>query len=203
MAVRHSSGLSLEEMKAIAAEAGLDSDLVEKAARLTPVRPESPMTRILGGPVWHELDAHFPASMTEERAAHLLAGVRAIAQQQGEGDASASGMSWHSVGDGSQTFVTANNEGSGTRVRVTVDRRGGLIITSFLSFVGSVAFGVVTVLVFEAMDFAAVATGWAILGGGIAAILAAGRAYWVSSTQRFREKTAALMDMIDRSLGEH
>jgi hypothetical protein len=191
-------------MKAIAAEAGLDADLVEKAARLTPtVYAETGMARILGGPMWHELDSQFPVSLNEERAAHLLSTVRAIAQQQGEGDINAAGMSWHSVGEGSQMFVTANNEGSGARVRITVDRRGGLILTSITTLLSSMAFGIITVVLFEKIELASAVVGWSILGGGIAGTLAAGRAFWASSTRRFREKTAAMMDTIDRALGDN
>ena len=202
-AARHSSGLSLEEMKSIAAEAGLDSDLVERAARLTPtVYQETGIARILGGPIWHELDTHFPLSLNDERSAHVLSTVRAIAQQQGEGDANAAVMSWHSVGESSQMFVTASNEGSGTRVRITVDRRGGLILTSITTLMSSLAFGIMIVVLFEAIDFTPVVLGWTILGGGVAGIVATARAFWVSSTRTFRAKTAAMMDTIGRALGE-
>ena len=107
-----SAGFSLEEMKAVAVEVGLDPVLVERAARLMPVSAgESRLERVLGGPLKYRLDAHFATKLTEERAAHLLSAVRAAVEQQGEGEASSSGMSWNSVGEGSQMFVTAHTEG--------------------------------------------------------------------------------------------
>ena len=134
-AVDHSpAGHSLEEMKAVAVEVGLDPALIERAARLMPVGlTESRLERVLGGPVKHRLDAHFATRLTEERTAHLLSAVRAAVEQQGEGEASSSGMSWNSVGEGSQMFVTAHTEGVGTRVRVMVDRKGALVIAATAS----------------------------------------------------------------------
>ena len=124
-----SGGFSLEEMKAIAVEAGLDPVLIERAARLVAVgSSESRLERVLGGPLKHRLDAHFATKLTEERTAHLLSVVRAAVEKQGEGEANLAGMSWNSVGEGSQIFVTAHAEGEGTRVRVTVDRGGSLAI---------------------------------------------------------------------------
>ena len=92
-----SSGLSLEEIKAVAAEVGLDPALIERAARLIPQGPrESRFVRLIGGPLQHRPDVHFPTKLTDERAAHLLSAVRATVEREGEGQANSSGMSWHS-----------------------------------------------------------------------------------------------------------
>ena len=68
---RPSAGFSLEEVKAIAAEAGLDPVLVERAARQIPVDSRvSWLQRVLGGSVRYRLDAHFRTELTDESAAH-------------------------------------------------------------------------------------------------------------------------------------
>ena len=142
---RPPSGFSLAEMKAIAAEAGLDPVLIERAARLMPVDGgESRLSRVLGGPVKHRRDAHFETRLTEEKTAQLLSAVRAAVEMQGDGDANSSGMSWNSVGAVSQVFVTAHAEGEGTRVRVAVDRGGGLFFTATFSLMAAIL-GPVTV----------------------------------------------------------
>lgn len=190
-------------MKAIAAEAGLDPVLVERAARLMPPgTSESRLERVLGGPLKHRLDAHFATTLTEERASHLLSAVRSAVEKQGEGEANSAGMSWHSVGEGSQMFATAHTEGDGTRVRVTVDRREGLVVIGTSTLIGALAVGIATVVGLEVVEFASVPVGWALLGSGVAGSLALGRAVWVSTTGRVRENMAALMDTISRSLAE-
>lgn len=188
-------------MKAIAAELGMDPVLIERAARLVPAgTSESGLERVLGGPVKHRLDAHFATKLTEERAAHLLSVVRATAEQQGEGEANASGMSWHSVGEGSQVLVTAHTEGEGTRVRVMVDRRGGLAIIGTTSVIGAIFVGIVTLVGLEALDVGSYLVGWTILGSGLAGSLAVGRAVWASTTRKIRDKMSALMVTVSRAL---
>ncbi len=190
-------------MKVIAAEAGLDPALVERAARLTPGDPtRSRLERLLGGPVKYRLGGHFATNLTDERAARLLDVVRAVAEQQGEGEASSSGISWHSVGEGSQILVSAHAEGDGTRVRVVVDRRAGLMLTGTFSVLGSLAIGVLVLVGGEAIELQSLPLGLALMGGGMASVLALGRAVWASTSRGIRERVDALMDTVSRSLEE-
>ena len=199
VAERPPAGFSLAEMKAIAVEAGLDPVLIERAARLMPVvSSKSRLDRVLGGPVKHRLDAHFETKLTEKTKAHLLSAVRAAVEMQGRGEAYASGMSWNSVGEASQVFVTAHAEAEGTRVRVAVDRRGALILTATFSLLAALI-GPVVVTVLEPES---VAVSAAIIGGAVAGILGLGRAMWASTTRGIREKVDALMDTVSRSLAE-
>ncbi len=189
----------MHEMKAIAVEAGLDPDLVEQAARLVPVdSSESRLARGLGGPVKYRLDAHFRTKLTDESAAHLLSAVRAAVEQQGAGEADSSGMLWHSIGG--QILVTAHAEAEGTRVRVVVDRRGGLIVTGALSLLGALAVAVGVVAAGETGVLESVAIGLSIIAGGAAGSLALARAVWASNSRAMRAKVDALMDTIGRSL---
>jgi len=188
-------------MKAIAEELGMDPVLIERAAILVPAdSSESGLERVLGGPVKHRLDAYFATKLTEERAAHLLSAVRAAAEQQGEGDANASGMSWHSVGDGSQVLVNAHTEGEGTRVRVMMDRRGGLAIIGTFSLLGALSVGIVTLVGLEALDVGSYVVGWTIFGSAVAGVLATGRAVWASNTRKIRDHLSTLMVTVSRSL---
>ena len=200
---RPPSGFSLAEMKAIAAEAGLDPVLIERAARLMPVDGgESRLSRVLGGPVKHRRDAHFETRLTEEKTAQLLSAVRAAVEMQGHGDANSSGMSWNSGGEGSQIFVTAHTEGEGTRVRVTVDRARVLIGTAFISLIGGLAVAGMTGVIGVSLGVPEVAVRVGSLVGGVVGSLALGRAVWVSTTRGIRAKVDALMDTVSRSLAE-
>ena len=200
---RPPAGFSLGEMKAIAAEAGLDPILVERAAHLIPLDSRvSLLERVLGGPVKYRLDAYFTANLTDHRTAHLLSAVRASAEQQGEGQADSSGMSWHSVGEGSQILVTAHAEGEGTRVRVVADRRGAFAITGTFTLLGALAVAIAVVAAGEIGALQSAAVGLSLIAGGIAGTLVLGRAVWASTARRIRAKVDGLMDMVGRSLGE-
>lgn len=60
-----SAGLTLTEMKAAAAQVGFDPGLVERAARLMAAgATESPLERLIGGPLRHDQEARFPSSST-------------------------------------------------------------------------------------------------------------------------------------------
>ena len=61
-----SAGLTLTEMKAAAAQVGLDPALVERAARLLAARATaSPLERLTGGPVRYDHEARFPIKLDE------------------------------------------------------------------------------------------------------------------------------------------
>lgn len=197
------TGFSLEEMKAIAAEVGLDPVLVERAARLTPAdASQSRFARVLGGPVKYRFGGHFETKLTDETAAHLLAVVRAAAEQQGEGEASASGVSWHSVGEGSQLLVSAHAEGEGTRVRIVADRRASLAIHVTFSTLGALAVGIVILVGGEVAEVQSLSLGLAMMGGGAASVFALGRAVWKSTSRGIRERALALMEVVGRSLDD-
>jgi hypothetical protein len=187
-----SSGLSLEEIKTVGAEVGLDPSLIERAARLIPQGPESRLERLIGGPLQHRRDVRVRTTLTAEKAAHLLATVRGIVEVQGEGQSDASGMSWHSKGGAVHTSVTANAETGGIRVRVRVDRRGMSFLTAFSSVVATVPFA-----------SPLIDAGPSIISIALAVLpVAVGRVFWVYSTRRARDRVEALVDTVGRSLAE-
>ena len=195
-----SSGLSLEQIKAAAAEAGLDPALVERAAlRISQRGSESFFVRAAGGPLRHRQTIRLPVTMSEEVSTRLLSAIRAAAEVPGEGSADASGFSWHAWHRSSRLSVTAHEDSRGTRVQVLVDRTSALVLTVVFS-----QFAVVMPIwmLIEMIDsypellaLAAIPTG----------VLAAARAFWKSSTRSIRERTAVLLDALRDSLppGDH
>lgn len=197
---RRRTGLTLEEIKAIATEAGFEPELIERAARQVSFSPnDSLVERAIGGPLKHELIAQFDERLTDERAAHLLAIVRAAVDHQGEGDSTSAGISWNSVGEGSQLFVTAHSEDERTRVRVAANRRDALVITGALSLTAGV---LVPSVITNILDFESVAINAAVFAGGFGASLAAARAFWAVSTEQIRERTGAIMDKLSEALAQ-
>ena len=182
--------------------AGLDPVLVKRAARLIPSDSSgSRIERMLGGPIKYRLEAIFSTRLTDDQAAHLLSAVRGAVEQQGEGQADSTGMTWHSVGEGSQILVTAHAEGEGTRVRVVVDRRGALAITGTFTLLGALALAIAVVVGGEIGALESIGLGLSLIAAGVAGTVALGRAVWASTARGIRKKVDGLMDTVGRSLG--
>jgi hypothetical protein len=189
-----SSGLSLEQIQAAAAEAGLNPVLVERAAlRITQRDPESFLERAAGGPRRHRETIHLDTTMSEKRSSHLLSAIRAAAEVPGEGRADASGFFWHAWYRGNRLSVTAHEDSQGTRVQILADRTSPMILTLLAS-----QFAIVmtfSMLIEEIDSFPEVLVLAAIPIG----VLAAARAYWKSSTRSLRERIAAMLDAVRES----
>jgi hypothetical protein len=98
------TGLTLADMKSAAAQAGLDPALVERAARQLAVPTSASLfERLIGGPLQHQITAHFDSALDEQRAARLLSAVR------------------------------INTDAQETAVTAIVDRRGTFVLTGVVS----------------------------------------------------------------------
>ena len=112
-----SAGLTLTEMKAAAAQVGLDPALVERAARLLALtNKSSPLERLIGGPLRHDHNARFPIKLDDDSAARLLSAVRISAGEFGSGNAghsSSIGITWHDGGEMGSTQRHGARRGGG------------------------------------------------------------------------------------------
>lgn len=192
-----SSDLSLAEIKAIGAEVGIDPDLIERAARLVPRdRPKTVVERIMGGPLRHSVEAEFPVALTEESATHLLSAVRAETDKQGEGQADAAGMSWHSEPGPSRVSVTAHSDDEVTTVRIGVDRTA--VIIPFVVLVLMAVLGWFF-LAMDDIESLGDLLEWLVLAAGGLAI---SRAAWAYSTRAIEARTTALLNAVSRPLAD-
>lgn len=194
-------GFSLREIKTIAADVGIDPGLVEQAARLVAADSiPSGFERVIGGPVRYRRDFRVAGELTEERASRLLTALRAAYGQHGDGESGAAALSWGSRGEPSRTFASAYSEGGETRVRLGVDRHGGLLLTTFLNLTGGVLTASIAGAILGPESFAA---GAAILGSGVAAGLAGARTTWAITSRHTRERLDALVASIGEALGQN
>lgn len=202
-AVAASGGLTLSEMKAAAAQVGIDPALVERAARLLATSATaSPLERLLGGPLRHELTGRFPVTLDETLAARLLSGVRirgGVAGGRDVGHSSPMGMTWHDGGELEALGVTARPEEDGTVVSIALDRRGTLGVVTMAS--GIAAFLAVLFAVYGLYPEAP-ALGAGAFIAGVGGVLAAARGYWTSSTRKVRERISVVMDAIGEALAQ-
>jgi hypothetical protein len=197
-----SAGLTLSEMKAAAAQAGLDPALVERAARLLAMRTSaSPLERLIGGPLRHDHEARFPTELDEDMAARLLSAVRISAGLAGHRDVGHSGsmgMTWHDGGDPEALSVTARPEEGGTAVSVVLDRRVTLGMVGAGTGVGMFLALIASGALYDVAPALGVTAGIVTMGGA----LAVARAYWKSSTRKVRERISVAMDAIGQTLAQ-
>lgn len=195
-------GLSLADMKEIAAEAGLDPALVEKAARhVEPRYTATGLERVVGAPVKIRMGAEFDTPLTLERADRLLALVRAAAEQQGEGSANGSGLTWHSVGEGTQMLVTIHEADGRTELRVVADRTGALAIVSTFGILGSLGASVAVLLAGELSGIQLhPLIGVGVMAGAAGGVLATARAVWKATSAQVTARVSSLMDTIGKSI---
>ena len=187
--------LTLAEIKAIGAEVDIDPAFIERAARLVPRRrAKSVFEQLFGGPLRHRTDIQYPVALTEESATHLLSAVRAETGEQGQGQADAAGMSWHSEPGATRVSVIAHSNEDGTMVRVGVDRTS--VIPPFVAF-ALMAIVAWSLGVVEDIESLGDLLEWLVLPAGG---LVAARAFWASSTRAIEERTTALLDAVSRSV---
>jgi hypothetical protein len=192
--------LTLAEIKAAAAEAGFDPELVERAARLLPAgrsAPSSVLERLIGGPFRLRNEAHFPIVLDEPGAAQLLSAVRIEVGPAGEGHAGATGMTWRSSSDLETFRVTARPDQEGTAVTVALDRGGTLIVVGTFTLIGSFLAGLVGIGVGVELG---PAVGVPVMLSGIGGVLVLARGYWSSSIRTARERIGRAMDSVSESL---
>ena len=191
----HPEGFSLEEMKAIAMEAGIDPLLIERIARTTPViSGGSRLSRILGGPLKPQLHAVIDSTMTEQKAESTLRTLQATAGQRGQGDANSSGVTWNSL----ELFVSARSAGNETHVLVTIDRRFESVVKSALGLSGAL----VGVIIIENSMPIGGGAAYTIFVSSLAGTLTMARYMWAVKGRKLRAKAAALMNAVDRALAE-
>ena len=196
-----SSGLTLAEMKAAAAQVGLDPALVEHAARLVATNATaSPLERLVGGPLRHSHQVRFPIKLDEKRAAQLLSAVRISAGLPGRtdvGTSSSLGMTWHDGGEVEALGVTARAEEAGTTISVVLDRRGTL---GFVGVVAGITIFFTVLFSIFALYPEAPALGFGGLVVGVGGVLALARGYWATSTKRVQERISGVLEAIGQNL---
>lgn len=175
--------LSLDDMKAIAAEAGLDPALIERAAYVIPSESGgSLLGRMLGR---QRLSASFPSPLTQERTAHVLSVIKADTEWM-FGEATASGLFWGKGG----LSVTMHNEAGVSRAQVTWNPTLALVIAGILGLSS------VMLVVVNGSDTFGTFIGSIVVGSGVAL------GTWAAFARRAKKRVGALMDTICRAMVE-
>lgn len=191
------SGFSSDEVRAIAAEAGIDAGAVERALREAAEGPASAASRAVGGPLRLRREATVYGRLTEAVQPQLIGRIRREAAHHGVVVPEPGSLVWRSVGQPTQLDVVVEPEGSSTRVTVAADRSGAAALTVFGSFA---AWLVAAGITGAALDPTGVAGAAAILGTAVVGGAATARTLWALGTRRVREKMARLLGAVDGGL---
>ena len=197
----HEGGLTLEEMKSIAAEVGLDPALVERATSLLPRESgSSTLERLIGGPTKFRLEHVVRGRIDEDDVPMVALAIRSGAEQHGTLETNAAGIEWSSVEETARMYVTVTGEGDSTRVVVTGDRQGGLVVTGILGGLATTMVGIGVLVALEGLDVGSAAIGWPIFLGSIGASLATARAIWSRGTRSMKVRLQRIMEGTTRVL---
>lgn len=126
-------GLTLAEIQAVAREVGVDPELVARAASQLPDEGSSTAALLLGGRARSAASFRSSRILTAEEMGRAVSAAREVLGQHGEVDQELTGITWKSVGDVTQSFVTLRPDETGTEIQVRLDRSGAMVLTWFLS----------------------------------------------------------------------
>jgi hypothetical protein len=189
-----SGGISLDEIKAIAQEVGIDPGAVDRVAPMMPhTESEGAISRLMGGPTKYRLEQTARGRVSEADVARLLDAIRRASGHHGKVEYGPQGFEWSTVGEVSQIYVTAVPGTDGTHLRVTADRGPASGLIFFFNFLGwMIAAGITGAVI----DPESAAVGAAIFSGGVVGGIAQGRMVWAKTTKSIRAKLHRIMEAV-------
>jgi hypothetical protein len=186
-----SHGLSLEVVREIAEEIGVESRFVDEAA--SSVLEGGTTQIVLGGPIRERLGASYARTLSEEETSELVGRIRRVLKRQGEVSQSLGSVEWR-TGDVDSLAVTISPRGDETDIQIIGDRSGSLVPTLAIPSVAGLAVAAIIVDGLQPGTF----EGLSILGTGIVGGLAFGRAIWWRTSRSLRRRLEALQDDVRR-----
>lgn len=185
--------MTLEEMKAIAREVGIEPHAVDWAVRSMDRPSEGRIHAVLGGPTRYRLEGSVPGFLPEESFPKVLDAIRRAADHHGEADAELGSLTWKTSGEVSQIHVVVRPDGDHASVQISADRSAAFIMTWFFSLAGGLmGAGIVGAITEPTTVLGGVSV---FLGMGSAA-LGVARTLWARGTRRFRARFRALFGAV-------
>ena len=128
-ALAKQEGLSLAELKAIAAEVGIDPERVEDAARSVALRGAIPANRILGAPTTLNFERKVDGAFDPEHIPDALATIRRVMGQQGEANEIRGSLEWSAKGDSGERHVTVSSRDGTTSIQCAANLSNAAVLT--------------------------------------------------------------------------
>ena len=192
-------GLSLRDIQAIAAEIGLDPDLVERAASLVPRTDEGKMVRFFGGPSLYQMEYTAKGEIPREDMGKLVDAIRHVTGHQGEVTEVLGSLEWKTVGEVSQILVTVSPRDGQTSVKILANRGGAGVLTFlFPGFAGLVSIAIAGAII----EPSTVPGVLSIIVAAVGGAFLTSRTIWKATTSRFRARLHELMASLSTTV-EH
>jgi hypothetical protein len=189
--------MTLEEMKAIAQEVGIEPRAVEWAVRSMARPSERRIHALLGGATRYRLEDSVPGSLPEESFPGIVDAIRRVAEHHGEADSELGSLAWKTTGEVTQIHVVVRPESDHASVQVSADRSGAFIMTWFFSLAGGMLGAGIIGAVTEPTT---VLGGVSVFLGMTVAGLGTARTLWTRGTRRFKARFRALFNAVRREV---
>ncbi len=189
-------GLTLAELRAIGAEAGIDPEAITRAARQVVARPPEERNLLLGAPVTRQLEEVIPGRVDPDGLADAVLAIRRVMGRQGVVTTELDGVHWKARDTMGGRYVSIRPVGGRTMVRALGNYRDG----AFVHFMaGGTMTGMGALVVLKTTGLLAA------LGLGVAPILAAAaylpaRWLWRRRARREQAHLEATLQEVVRTL---
>lgn len=191
------AGLSLETVRDIAGEVGLEPRFIDQAVASLAHDAAVEEFSLLGGPLTHHLGDTFARTLTDAERIELVDVIRGVLKHQGEVNEVMGSLEWKTVGRMAQRTVTINSSDESVAVRVFGDLTGIAALTWVASIATGLAAGGIIVDSLQPASLlvgAWILAGWGAVGVGVA------RTIWSATNRAFRRRTERLREEIARYL---
>lgn len=190
-------GLTLEEIRSIAAEAGLDPEVVGRVARELSEGHVSLVTRLFGGPASYRIQFTVDRSLDEQARTAALEAIRGAMGVQGRSQRVGEALEWRTASSPSQVSVNVTPRGEHTNVQILVDRGGGVVLTGVISVLSGIAAGGIVAGI---LDPATVLEGVAVGGGALGTALLVSQNVWRSTTGTIKRNLSRVVEAVTAAL---
>jgi hypothetical protein len=194
-------GLTLEEIRSIAREAGIDPEAVTRAASILGAldweEKKGLAAAIFGGPSTFHLDCEIPGRVSPEDMGRILEQIRRATGHQGDASEGLWGFEWKTVGEVSAINVNISPRGDSTSVQVVGDRSSAGALTFVFPIMAAAILVGALGATFEPTSAAGIIS---LITGTLGAGFLTARTLFASGTKKFRKRLTHLMDTVSRSV---
>ena len=182
--------LSLSEMEAIAAEAGIDAAFIRRAALDLSGDGAPSLWRRLAGPPTHiHAQRTIPGELGADELAAIVDAARAELGRPGTARDVLRGLEWSGRDSWGKVDVTARPRGGETRLEVNADRtETAAVAATLMPIAGLIAGGIAA----STLDVSLLLAG----GAGLASGLAGARLVWNAVAARWQSRVRVVVDRV-------
>lgn len=194
-------GLTLDEMRSIAEEAGIDPEAITRAAAVVGAmawdEKSGLAAAIFGGPGTFHLDCEIPGRLPEGEMGRILEQIRRAAEHQGEATEILGGVEWKTVGELSAVNVNISPRGDSTSVQIVGDRSAAGALTFTFPVAGAAVLVGALGATFEPTSAAGIIS---LITGTLGAGFLTARTLWVLGSRKFKKRLTRMMEAVSASV---